>query len=382
MRILIVSGIWPPDLGGPASHGPELGGFLAKRGHEVEAVTSAGEQEPEPAPFPVTAVRRDRPLPLWYAQAESAIASALRGKDVVYSTGLYTRSAVASRLRSVPLVMKLASDPAFERARRHVFEGDLEAFQSPQRRPSTGYLKWQRSAAVRHAAEVVIPSRYLAQVAIEWGIDPERVSVVPNPAPELGPLAPREELRRRLGIERPTFVFAGRFATPKNLPLAVAALSHAPGADLVLIGDGPEAGAVARAVESSPDGDRVSILGAMPRESVLDWVRAADGALLSSDWENFPHSAVEALAVGTPVIATAVGGVPEIVETGVNGTLVAPGDERGLGEAMAAVAADDALARRLREGALETSARYAPEAIYTRIEALLERAAATSAPAG
>ena len=327
-------------------------------------------------------MRRDRPLPLWYAQAEAAIASALRGKDVVYSTGLYTRSAVASRLRSVPLVMKLASDPAFERARRHVFAGDLEAFQAPQRHPTVGYLKWQRTASVRSAAEVVIPSSYLAKVALGWGIDPERVSVVPNPAPALGSLPPREELRRRLGIERPTFVFAGRFATPKNLPLAVAALSHVPGADLVLIGDGPEAGAVAQAVERSADGDRVSMLGAMPRQTVLDWVRAADAALLSSDWENFPHSAVEALAVGTPVIATAVGGVPEIVESGVNGTLVAPGDERGLGAAMAALVGDDALAGTLREGARESAARYAPEAIYGRIEGLLERAAATRSPAG
>ena len=56
--------------------------------------------------------------------------------------------------------------------------------------------------------------------------------------------------------------------------------------------------------------------------------------MLSSDWENFPHAAVEALALGTPLIATAVGGVPEIVVDGVNGLLVPPGAPAALAEAI------------------------------------------------
>ena len=61
---------------------------------------------------------------------------------------------------------------------------------------------------------------------------------------------------------------------------------------------------------------------------------AADAALLSSRWENFPHLVVEALAVGTPVIATAVGGVPEVVRDGENGLLVPAGDPDALAAAI------------------------------------------------
>ena len=71
---------------------------------------------------------------------------------------------------------------------------------------------------------------------------------------------------------------------------------------------------------------RVQFIGPLDRDGVLALFRAADASLLSSTWENFPHTVVEALAVGTPVVATAVGGVPELVRDGENGLLVSVGD--------------------------------------------------------
>ena len=83
---------------------------------------------------------------------------------------------------------------------------------------------------------------------------------------------------------------------------------------------------------------------------VLRLFRAADAAVLPSAWENLPHTVVEALAVGTPVIATAVGGVPEVVRDGENGLLVAPNDPAALGAAIARFFADGALRERLGGG--------------------------------
>ena len=71
---------------------------------------------------------------------------------------------------------------------------------------------------------------------------------------------------------------------------------------------------------------RIRFLGPLSRDEVLALFRRADAALLSSAWENFPHTLVEALAVGTPAIATSVGGVPEVVTHGENGLLVPPGE--------------------------------------------------------
>jgi glycosyltransferase involved in cell wall biosynthesis len=96
---------------------------------------------------------------------------------------------------------------------------------------------------------------------------------------------------------------------------------------------------------------------------------------LSSKWENFPHVLVEALAVGTPVIATATGGVTEIVRDGENGLLVPAEDAEGLAAAIRRYFDDDALRERLREAAPLSVERFAPERIYGRLVEILGEAA-------
>ncbi len=85
---------------------------------------------------------------------------------------------------------------------------------------------------------------------------------------------------------------------------------------------------------------------------------------------------VESLAVGTPVISTAVGGVPEVVTDGANGLLVPPGDPEGLAEAIRRFFGDDELRERLRDGATGSLERFAPEHVYAEIERVLQEAAA------
>ncbi len=143
----------------------------------------------------------------------------------------------------------------------------------------------------------------------------------------------------------------------------------------MLLGEGPERASLERYARERGLGDRVQFLGGGSRDDVLELFRAADGSLLSSAWENFPHTIVEALAVGTPVIATAVGGVPEIVRDGQNGLLVAPHDVDGLSAAIARFASDAALRARLAEAAAPSVVGYAPDVLLARVEVELARAA-------
>ena len=105
---------------------------------------------------------------------------------------------------------------------------------------------------------------------------------------------------------------------------------------------------------------------------MFELYRAADVAVLSSSWENFPHAIVEALAVGTPVVATAVGGVPEIVEDGQNGLLVPSGDAQGLAAAIRIALVGR---ERLAAAAPASVERFSPERIYGELEAILLAAA-------
>lgn len=376
LDILIVSGIWPPDVGGPASHGPEIGSYLLERGHSVRAVTSSGSSGSPPSPFPVNRSRRDGPLPIRLAGGALTLGRAAAGADVIYATGMYNRSAGTASAARLPLVLKLVSDPAYERARSMgLFAGTLEQFQTVSDGARLRALKQARTWAIGKAFRVVIPSRYLAAIAAGWGLPSERIRVIPNPAPSLGPLPDREQARCRLGISGPTFVFAGRLAPQKNLPLAIAALARLPQGSLVVIGDGPERANVTEAIRREGMEGRVSVRGALPREQTFEWMRAADATVLSSDWENFPHAAVESLAVGTPVIATSVGGVPEIIESGMNGLLVDSGDVHALSEALAAVTGAGSVLETLRAGALASIGRFAADEAFGAIEREIAAAA-------
>jgi glycosyltransferase involved in cell wall biosynthesis len=372
VKVLVVSGIWPPDAGGPASHAPEVCEYLAGRGHEVEVVTTA-QTAPSPAPYPARWVSRRLPPGVRHVRAAALVSSRARRVDVVYSTGMEGRSAVGARLARTPLVQRLASDPAFERAHwRGLTEGTLEQFQhEPGVRLAA--LRWARDREVASAARVVCPSAWLRDLVIGWAVDPERVEVLPH-ALAAPPLEGREELRRRHEFEGPTLVLAGRLVPQKSLDVALRAVSLVDGISLVVAGDGPERErAHAQAVELGL-GDRVRFLGAQPRWAVFELFRAADAALLSSSWESFGLVVAEALAVGTPVVSTAVGGVVEVLEEGRNGLLVPAGDYRALAGAIRRFFADPELQTRLRAAAAPSVERLAPEQIYARLERILEDA--------
>ena len=221
-----------------------------------------------------------------------------------------------------------------------MIDGDVDEFQQSRGDASIRALRVARNAELRHAAHVFTPSSYLRELAVSWGVPAERVSVLPNPTPVLPELRPRDELRAELGLDGPTLAFAGRLTAQKSLDVALVAVAANDGVTFLVVGDGDQ-----RAPLEARAGARVRFLGALPRARVLEVFSAADASLLSSAWENFPHTAVEALAVGTPVIATAVGGVPEVVIDGENGLLVPAGDSDALADAIRRFFSDEALRR-------------------------------------
>jgi glycosyltransferase involved in cell wall biosynthesis len=371
VRVLIVSGIWPPDVGGPASHAPEAAGFLADRGHAVEVVTTA-DREPRPQEYPVRWIDRAIPIGLRHLRTMEVIRRCAALSDVIYTTGMFGRSAAGSVLAGTPFVVKLTADPAYERSRRRgFFAGGLEEFQ----RGGGGHRSWvlrrARDAAFGRAAHVFCPSDYLRRLATGWGLSPERVSVLPNPTPALPALSEEGELRKELGLNGATLAFAGRLTRQKALEVALEALTRVDGVSLVLAGEGDQQRALERRAAELGLGSRVRFLGPLPREQVLELLRAADALVLSSAWENFPHTVVEALAVGTPVLSTTAGGVAEVVEHERNGLLVEPGDPDALAAAVRRFFADPELRQRLREQAAPSVADYTPRRVYSRLEEVL-----------
>jgi glycosyltransferase involved in cell wall biosynthesis len=164
----------------------------------------------------------------------------------------------------------------------------------------------------------------------------------------LGPPPPRRPQRPGAPVE---LLSVGRLRAPKDfttLVRAVAAL--APGSvRLRIAGDGPDRAAVADEVARLGLDGAVELLGA--RDDVADLLAGADAFVLSTDSEGLPMSVLEAMAAGLPVVASAVGGVPELVRDGETGALVPPRDPKALAAAIAGLAADAGLRARLGDAA-------------------------------
>ena len=383
MKALVVSGIWPPDVGGPASHAPEVARFLSDRGHEVEVVVTADAQ-PAPEPFPVHWVSRAHRPGVRHVLGVRLIRKRALYADVVYTTGTFGRSAAGATLAGTPFVVKLTADPAYERAhRRSITEISIADFQQGGGGLQIALLRFARDQELRRAAHVICPSAYLRELAIGWGLPPESVSVLPNPTPAVPELPPTAELRARLGVDSgPLLAFAGRLTAQKALRVALEAVAGNPGVTLLIAGEGPERPELETAVRELGIADRVRFLGPLPRLGVLELFRAADAAILSSSWENFPHTVVEALAVGTPVLTTAAGGVAEVVTDGLNGLVVAVGDTSGLTGAVRRYFADPELRARLRAAAVESVVDYGRDRVFGTLEEILVAAALGSRGGG
>jgi glycosyltransferase involved in cell wall biosynthesis len=378
VRVLVVSGIWPPDVGGPASHAPDVAAYLRAHGHSVAVVTTA-PAAPAAQDYPVYWVSRRLPKGVVHARTAAEIAYRARGAEAVYTTGMFGRSAAGATLARRPYVVKLTADPAFERARRRgMVGGGVDEFQHAAGDVAIRALRLARDLELRRAAHVFTPSAYLRSLAVSWGVAPERVSVLPNPAPAIPELRPRDELRAELGLSGASLGFAGRLTAQKSLAVALDAVAANDGVVLLIAGDGDERAALERRTRELGLGERVRFLGPQPRARILELFRAVDAAILSSSWENFPHSVVEALAVGTPVLATATGGVAEVVRDGENGLLVEAGDTAALAAAVRRYFGDDALRERLRAAAAPSVAEYMPARVFGLLERTLLRVAHTS----
>ena len=203
MNVLVVSGIWPPDVGGPASHAPALADVLLEDGHGVEVVTTA-DAEPAERPYRVHWVSRGTPAPLRHLAVVRAVRRAARRADRVYATTMVRRASLGAALARRPLVVKLVADEVFERERRSGrFDGTLEEFQEHRGGLRVRALRATRTAALRRARRVVVPSAYLREIAIGWGPTPSRGTVVPNPAPA-PPLATAAAAARARAWGRPS----------------------------------------------------------------------------------------------------------------------------------------------------------------------------------
>jgi protein-tyrosine-phosphatase len=215
------------------------------------------------------------------------------------------------------------------------------------------YERLERAALRRRADVLIAVSGHIADVLHQSGYAPEQVAQIHNGIDVRTVLASRpiDQVRRELGIgmERLVIGTVGRLMRVKGhaalIHAARSSLDERPGAVFLFVGDGPlrqELSTLAAQL-----GIEHACVFAGARTDVYDLIAAMDVFVLPSLSEGTPIALLEAMALRVPVVATAVGGVPEVVTHGVNGLLVEAGDAEGLSRACLQLATDRVKAHRL-----------------------------------
>jgi glycosyltransferase involved in cell wall biosynthesis len=205
-------------------------------------------------------------------------------------------------------------------------------------------------------------------VSAEWkhrlveveGVNADRVRFLTNGIPPW-PSQPTHDVREELGIDpdAPVVATVCQLRPEKALDLLIetagALRAEFPGVRVLIAGDGPAYATLRSLVEATRLEETVLLLGI--RRDVPDLLAAADVAVCCSDWEGTPLSVIEYMAAGKPIVATRVGGLPDLLEDGVEGVFVEPRDVGGLTTAIGELFRDDERRRTLGEHARERQRR-------------------------
>ncbi|MCA9914138.1 MAG: glycosyltransferase family 4 protein [Anaerolineae bacterium] len=319
-NLFIATGIFHPEPGGPATYLREILPALQQKGWSPSVLTY-GDAPTADYPYPVTRVpRRTLPLRLWQYRQQAQKFSA--DADLIYAHTVD----LPVPWGNTPRIIKIVGDQAWERCIRRRWipvTTDIDEYQHGDFGWLANQQRESRSRQVRGYNGVIVPSEYLKRMVQGWGVPEKNIHVIYNAIPAAPENLPgsQQAARQLLGWDdTPTILTAARLHPWKGVDHLIAALQDVPYVRLMIAGEGPELSRLQIYAEKA--GWRVHFLGQVPREQLAIMMQAADYFALYSGYEGLPHSLLEALRVGTPVIASDKGGNPEVVQHNMNGLLV------------------------------------------------------------
>src|SRR3989344_4099434 len=333
MKLVIATPLYPPEIGGPATYAEILMRELPKSGIEVELVKFSDV--------------RHLPNAIRHIAYARNIFHAARHADAILALDVLSvgwPAFFANIFLGKKFIVKIVGDHIWEQGKQRFWiKGSLDEFPrfSFSWHPYLWFLRTLQFVVARSADCVIVPSEYLKKVIVRWGIAPEKIAVIYN------------------GITLPDDLVV----PPKNenefLIVSSGRRVHWKGFEAI------------ERVASREANWRVFVASELPREEALGWVKAADVFVLNSRYEGLSHALIEALMLGTPVIATDAGGNGELITNGQTGLLVPPGDEEALFIALKNVAHDPHAASARAQAARTQTERFSVEAMLSATSKLM-----------
>lgn len=323
-KILIATGIFPPDIGGPATYTKTLCEELPKLGCELKVITYGdGIQN-------VHLVSRGQNLFFRYFKYFWQVFKLCGWADVVYVQGPVSEglpSWLACKLRGKKYVLKIVGDYAWEQGtQRFGVKELLDNFQDKKYCWQVELMRKIQRLVTRGARKIVTPSEYLKKIVNRWGADNDKINVIYNSVKKIDLSISKEEAKSELNMTGNIILSVGRLVPWKGfaclIELMPKLLKLSPNFKLIIAGEGPMAGSLKSEIENLGLEKYVYLIGSVEQEKLWQYMRAADMFVLNTGYEGLPHVVLEAMHIGLPVIVSRVGGNPETVEHGVSGLLV------------------------------------------------------------
>lgn len=329
MKILIATGLYPPESGGPATYTKLLEEHLPGQGVAVSVLAFS--------------TVRHLPSGLRHAMYFWKCYRLARQVDVVYaqdtvSVGLPAVLAAACAGRK--FLVRVPGDHAWEQARqRFGVVDELDEFQNKKYSWRVELLRRIEHMVVKRALAVVVPSEYMRGIVQKWA-----------PAQNLHVIYSSIDMPNVESVQKPEgflVVSSGRRVPWKGFEAIASVVAREPGWTFFLA-------------------------EGLPRAEALGWVKMADVFVLNSTYEGLSHALVEAMMLGTPVVATNVGGNPELIRQGIDGLLIPAKDDAALHAALKQVQADKAAAQTRAHSAHERVKLFSIDTTIQQIVTLLK----------
>ncbi len=330
MKILIATGLYPPDIGGPATHTLFLEKNLPTHGISYAVV-------------PFGSVRKYPPLIRHLVYAVKLLRAG-RSCDALYALDTVSVGfpcMLAAILLRKPFYLRVPGDYAWEQGQqRWGLMETLDAYLE-ERKHAPFFVRlfaFIQTRVARRATHVIVPSDYMKRVVTSWGIDAHRITRVYSALQSLEVREPKEVLRKQFGLKGFVVMTAARLVPWKGVSALIDAIAslRKEGFDVSLqvVGDGPLRETLRKRAWEKGIAECVYFQGAVSHDLLAKYLKASDAFVLNTSYEGMSHQLLEVMSLGIPVITTPVGGNEELITHMQEGILVPFNDTEKIKEAL------------------------------------------------
>ena len=304
-------GIFPPDIGGPATFVPKIAKYFQDElNYEIEILTLSDNKNSN-INDDYSVKRIDRNLPIIYRWLKTifTIYKLGKNKDLIFVNGLGTEATIANIFLKKKIIRKIVGDPVWERAySKAKISESFDEFQVKNYGFSISLQKKVRSFSIKKSDIVVTPSKHLKNFILNLGFK-NKIEIINN-----GVFIP-EENTNIFTNDQINITIVSRLVSHKNIKKIIRAISdlNDPLIYLNIIGDGPELNQLQKISLESNNKDNIIFHGKLNRDDINHIFLKSDIYIQASNYEGLPHSLLEAMSYGIPVLCTPVGECKEIL---------------------------------------------------------------------